>query len=718
MLDSFLKKATIVSLFIIPFMPLIVVNGFFFPFITGKNMLFRVLIEVAAAAYAILAVRNPQYRPRWSIIAGSLIAFLVFMGVATLLSENPFKSFWSNFERMEGYITLLHLGVYFMVLSSVFQVEKLWYRFLATNVAVSVLLSVYGLFQLGGVFVINQGGVRLDATIGNAAYLAVYMLLMIGLTVFLIARTRIQSTPWYLFLGALFLQLVTIYHTATRGALLGLLVGSAVAAILLVFFGNRYPKIRLTAGVTLGVVILLVGSVILLKDTALVKNSDTLSRMASISLEAGKARIEIWGIAIQGFQERPVFGWGQESFNYVFNKYYTPELSSQEPWFDRAHNIFLDWLIAGGILGLVGYLALYLSLAYLVWKTELTVPEKAILSGLVAGFFVNNFFVFDNITSYFLFFALLAYIHYLNARPMEWKIPSSDEKRAFTRVVAPIVIVLLLPTLYFVNIKQAIASNHLLQALSGQPDVSVNLDFFKRALALQPFASQEIAEQLVQTAINVGNAEQIPLEKKEAFFTFARDEMQKQIDRAPNDARLYVFMGSFLRLFGQNPDAVTFLEKAHMLSPGKQTILFELAFVHLTEGNPTKAFEYARQAYESNKEFDTARITYAVVALYAGNADLATQLLTERFGSIAVDNDMLLRALYDTKNFGAVLEIWKKRVEANEGDARRWLSLGSAYYAAGDSKKAVEAIERAILLDPAIEKEARQYINEIQGGGR
>ena len=32
---------------------------------------------------------------------------------------------------------------------------------------------------------------------------------------------------------------------------------------------------------------------------------------------------------------------------------------TREPFFDRAHNVFLDWLIAGGIVGLLAYLSIF-----------------------------------------------------------------------------------------------------------------------------------------------------------------------------------------------------------------------------------------------------------------------------------------------------------------------------------------------------------------------
>ena len=71
-------------------------------------------------------------------------------------------------------------------------------------------------------------------------------------------------------------------------------------------------------------------------------------------------------MAIKGFIEKPILGWGQEGFNFVFNKYYDPRMYTQEPWFDRAHNTYLDWLIVGGALGLLSYLAI-IFLFYIIY---------------------------------------------------------------------------------------------------------------------------------------------------------------------------------------------------------------------------------------------------------------------------------------------------------------------------------------------------------------
>ena len=107
------------------------------------------------------------------------------------------------------------------------------------------------------------------------------------------------------------------------------------------------------------------------RNTTFVRNDYVLSRFASLSFSEIKTqgRYFVWPMAIKGFIEKPILGWGQEGFNFVFNKYYDPRMYTREPWFDRAHNTYLDWLIAGGALGLLSYLAIIFSLLYYLFKS-------------------------------------------------------------------------------------------------------------------------------------------------------------------------------------------------------------------------------------------------------------------------------------------------------------------------------------------------------------
>ena len=110
----------------------------------------------------------------------------------------------------------------------------------------------------------------------------------------------------------------------------------------------------------------------------------------------------------RGFAARPVTGWGQEGFNYVFNTYYNPAMYTQEPWFDRAHNVFFDWLIAGGFPALLLFLALLISAVVALYRGSASRAERIVLIGALAAYAFQGLFVFDNLFTYIPLAAILA----------------------------------------------------------------------------------------------------------------------------------------------------------------------------------------------------------------------------------------------------------------------------------------------------------------------
>ena len=716
----------------------------FFPFITGKNFTFRILVELMLGGWIILMLRDAMYRPRFSWVIGSLAAFVGIMALATVFSENPFKSFWSNFERMEGLVTLLHLFVYVLIAGTVLNTEKLWTRFWQVSVGVSTFIGLYGVFQLLGFITINQGGVRVDATLGNATYLGIYTLFHLFITAMLLLRWRGSSFVRYIYGAIILLQLVIVYFTASRGVMLGLVAGVLLTTLLIAIFERENKKIRIASASVLLIIAILAGGLIAVRNAELFPKQSPMGRLASISLKEGKSRFIIWNMAYEGFTERPMLGWGQESFNFVFNKNYNPKLFEQEPWFDRVHNVFFDWLIAGGVLGLIAYLALYITSVFYTWsrpavragpwrpsflrKREevdeevprahtLSIREKSLITGLFVAYFVSLLFVFDNIVSYILFFSLLAYIHFLSTTTGVSEGQKQFSKSWVTYIAIPIVIILSLFSVYFFNAKGVSAARDLLQSLSGQErGIEQNVELFEQALSHESFGQQEIREQLIQVAIRANTLPGVELETKQRLFTMARDEMDKQIERQPTDARLLMFMGAFLRIFGQYDEALTYLERARELSPQKQQILSEVALVNLLKDDRAEAFEVAKETYELEPESNLSLMLYAGTAIYNGQRDLAKELLVSRFGTDIVADDFLVQAYFDAREFGKLVSIWEARVQDEPNNEQFNLSLGAAYLHNGQRSKAVQQIRKVIEINPSFKDQGEFFIREIEAG--
>ena len=295
-LEKTLRGVVLAGIFALPFVCLLVTTSLFFPYITGKNFAFRIIVEVVTAAWLALALVNPAYRPRRSWVLAALSIFVVLIAISDAQGVNAFKSFWSNFERMDGWITIAHLLLYTVVAASVLQTERLWRWLFWTSLGVSVYLSVVGLLQVAGFVAIGQGtasglAARVDATFGNPIYLAVYMLFHVFLAAMLLVQSWASRSPGdrlvpSISYGAIIaLDTLTLLLTGTRGTMLGL-IGGAVLAILIYALvrGSGRIRIRIVAVASVCLVVVLGGALKLGKDTSFVKSVGFLDRLASISL--------------------------------------------------------------------------------------------------------------------------------------------------------------------------------------------------------------------------------------------------------------------------------------------------------------------------------------------------------------------------------------------------------------------------------------------------
>ena len=724
-LDKTLLWATRIGVFLVPFVPLIVASSLFFPFITGKGFAFRIITEVIFACYLLLALRNEAFRPKRSLLLWGVVVFLAVVFVADVFAENPFKAFWSNFERMEGFITLIHLGAYFLVVSSVLTTERMWHRFFATSVGVSAFLGIYGLLQLAGKIVINQGGVRLDGTFGNAAYFAGYMLSHVFLSLFLILRHRLSPGIKWLYGGAILLQILMLIFAATRGAALGFIGGLTLSLLLIMFFEKNNKQIRLGAiGVFVALCVLVFG-LYTARNTDFVKNNQALTRFASVSTSDAGPRFMVWGMAFQGFKEHPLLGWGQEGFNHVFNKYYNPNMWAQEQWFDRTHNIFFDWLIAAGALGLLAYLSFFAFLLWYIWKgtsegveKPFSFMEKSVLTGLLASYVIHNFFVFDNLISYILFFSFIAFMHSRvgEVLPIFKQVPTIKTDQG-TSTAGAILLVVLCATLYMGTFRPMSVAINLINGLRPQVGgVTENLTFYKKAFTLETIGTQEVAEQAMQTAATIVASPSVPEPIKAEFISFAISALDREINRVPEDTRLYMFMGGFLNRLGRYGEALPYLEKAFATSPTKQTVAFELSNTLLSTGRALEASKILKEAFERAPDYGNARVSYAAASIYAQDFDTAEKLFSSTTPVTIRTDERLVTAYYVNKQFSKVIELLLMRLENNPNDAQTHVSLAAAYLSSGSRNLAVKELQKAIDLNPEFKKQGEFYISEIQAG--
>jgi len=741
--ETILRWIIYVGAGLLTLIPLITASSMYFPFITGKAFFFRVIVMLMFGAWSILALYDHRVRPKWSPVAWALAALGGVALIASLLGVNPSDSIWSNFERMMGWITLLHLGLLFITLAHTFR-PKHWNYLFYLSLGISVIVAFIGYGQIPDTS-------RIDSTLGNPIYLAMYTVFHAMLAGFFILyrfRIRLQEskkiwTDWqpYLFGLVGILNLLALYFTRGRGAMLGLLVGLGVALILVAIFERRHVWVRYVAT---GAVILtvLVGGIFLAnRNTDFVQNNDVLSSFANISLNEGTAgaRMDIWSVAFEGYAHSPktiLIGWGPGNFNYVFNTYYNPELFDQETWFDRAHNVAIEWLVAAGPLGFLSYLALFVTAIYLIWKRderrddewmELSVLEKSMLTGLVLAYLVQNLFVFDHLVSYWLLAMLLAWIHGRSihheslgiltmikgwfTKDAEWL--SSEEAKAWVGTGIGVATLLAVVLINYPGYAQTTTLINALTETENQPGMA--LETYQAAIDYDAMGTQEARERLINTTQNIVSDNGVDSEIAQQYFTVAQDEIRVQIAEESEDLRHQVFLGQLMMVYGQYDEAVEAFATADEMGNGrKQANILRLAQAQFAAGNPEAAAESYARAYELDTSFDEPAIRYATGLIQIDEQEQADAVLENHFGTTTVNSEYLIKVYLDEEKYEKLIPILELRLQNNQTDIQPYINLASALVRTGRQADAQEVIDRAGQIFPQIEGQEDEVLQQLE----
>ncbi len=739
-INNTFKYAIIIGLALIPFIPLHVSNSLFFPFITGKAFDFRIIVEIVFALWLILILREKgtsvintekSVIPKVNLLTVAITLFTVIALVADILGYNPLRSIWSNFERMEGWIIIAHLWAYFMVMSSVLNTRENWRKFFNVVLFASFLTALYGLFQFFGWTETHQGS-RVDASLGNSAYMAVFMLINAFISAFMAASyfSKKHHLVWIYSIAAAFFSFI-MFQTATRGTILAWIISLLLTLTIYAVFGRKEKGqsnlSRYLAGGVIAFVALIVVLFYFNRQASFIQKNAVLGRLATISISdtTTQGRAYIWPMAIKGVFQSPktaILGVGQENFNYIFNSNYNPKMWKQEQWFDRAHNVFLDWLVAAGLLGLISYLSLYLIALLYVVKSDISIAQKSILIGLIVAYGIHNVFVFDNQTSYVMFIMFLAYVHTLkpSKTPSIFKnFNKSQTEDSITirdYIYVPAIVIGLACSLYFINILPIKSNQNLITALQTcSSNQAFSLNAFGKSL--KPgltMSSQEAREQLLSCASQVIPNQQISEKIRIDFYNTVKAEVDNQIKLTPKDARIYIIAGSFFNSIRDFKSATPLLEKANELSPNKQSIIYELASNYLSIGKDKEAVELMAQAYNSSIDNDIAKAGYISTLITTKQDDLANKL----FGSdqaIFTDPKIVNAYMY-TKQYDKAIEIYKSMIKKDPETQETYSALSYAYILNGQNTLAIATLRTAEEKFPLLKTQIDSIIKQIQEG--
>lgn len=376
-----------VPLFYVKF-PLTVVN-------IDKSFAFYLLTEVALLISIFAYHAWIKLRP--NLIDGLVIIFLLAATASTIWSSNASDSFWGSVSHVHGLLLFLHLTAFYFLLRVL--VHNGWWQIIWRVIAITAgLVGLYALIQTWGIdsTLLPMMGERAPATLGNPVLLGSYLSLTLIITLVLLLRKE----SLIVYGTSLILQLAGLLASGSRGALIALLVG--LIWLLWPLFKNwiRAKKFWTTAGIVAIVLIVVV--------------SFTPAKRIFTDLSLNPSRVLSWQLGLNAFTQKPIFGWGLDNYEIVFEKAYQPVFEPyilKPLWFDSAHNFIVQLLATMGIIGLLAYLLLVLIPAFFALKPRSPSHLMIRAAGLILIInLIQNLFNFDSISTYILTFTAIAFI--------------------------------------------------------------------------------------------------------------------------------------------------------------------------------------------------------------------------------------------------------------------------------------------------------------------
>jgi O-antigen ligase/cytochrome c-type biogenesis protein CcmH/NrfG len=740
-ISKYIRWILVGILYLILLTPILITSKYVFPFITGKTMFFRILVEVAVLVYVILAILNKKYRPKMNKLIWAVVIFGIIAGLTSFLGVDAYKSFWGTIERGEGFLTISHLIIFFLILSWTFKTKNEWFSYLTGLIVGGLLVDLYAVLQRAEVEkfflfgnIIHSGEGRLSSTLGNAAFLGAFTLaqFFISLLLFL-KRKHILWKIFFVFTGLA--NLYILYQTQTRGAAIGLVIASI---FLFIFYAIKSPeRVKRIIALALLLIILISGVTVWFnRNSEWVKKAPMLERLTSISKGdiTTQSRLMAWDTSWKGWKDRFLLGYGWENYNIAFNKYFHPEIfidNGSQLWFDRAHNTIFDIAIATGIIGLIAYLNIFiLALMYLFKNIKRDFDFSVILIALLIAHFVQNIFVFDVLSSFIVLFTIFGVVSYLGNPKYE----ENEKPEGFTNnfilkitIICITLAVVMLSIQYF-NLKPLKANEIAIQGLmyGSSQRIPEAIKYFGESIEMDTYQSQEIRRKVADIVINSSqlSADMNDQEKMEVVtnFKFAIQQIEDNIREHPSDVQDYMYLMMALNRSGflnQNnfSEVIRIGKKALKLSPTRAHIYFEMGQAEMNRGNAEEGIKYFRQAVELNPMTMESQWNLMTAYSLVGQQDKIDEVRNnmEELGYVFVDTSQFQRiyTIYARANrYDKMAETLEDMLE-NTPTVNGYTTLASVYKDMGDYAKAVEAAKKAAELDPKIEKDVNKFINSL-----
>jgi len=702
------------------FVPLAVVHMSLFPFIFGKTLFIRIVVSLAWVIFsALILFRGSdgsflgRTRSRLISTAKNPLSLFIYLYTLVMLFSTSFafdayRAFFGDIERGEGYLGMLYFLGFFLLSVLVFR-RKDWLSFFKLSLVTGVILFIHGLYQYN----VYQ---RIQSLIGNPAFLANIFIFTIFAALIVIV---LDKATWWKTTAKLVMALsfVGILLTETRSALLGLIIGVAFTIFYLAIKGGglKLWKIdvqRVSAwSILLG--FLFISILFVTRANPVWLSVPGVDRLVTVSFDdpTVQTRLISAGVSFDAVKSsdndwrRTLLGWGPENFNVAYNEYYNPEYLRYEGlWFDRAHNKLLDVLVMNGALGILTYMGIWSAIFYLIFRKkklhsldhesdvarlhEISAKNVYVSASILffaVAYFVQNLFLFDQISTYIPMFAFLGFTVYYFTELDEKDV--TDEGISSVHFLFPYAPALIASFfLYFLVTASIIPfyQSKRFVALMSSGDIQHVYDEVDGFTKPYTYGQAELRYRMLQLVTPyIGNEGARPLVDKAIALH------EEVVNMELKDPRPLVLLAGAYQAKGDQGDldayvkAEDFFLKALALSPKRQELLYNMAVIYADQGDFVRMNEYADRLLSGSPDVPMTKIYYATAISREG---------VERFNEAM---DQLESAL---DNLAIAFD--RGQIDILRNVYNRYLNY---FFDRRDSERFLAAMERAFKLEVTIE---------------
>ena len=731
----------------------------------NKQYLLWLIVPLAVFLWIIKSIWQKEFRIKRTPLDIPIIIFLAVVGLATIFSLDKFSSFFGYYGSIsQPYLGLGSLVLLYFFIVNFVSKEKIFSFVKLIMVSYGLIVLTILLLFLG---FISPNGILaeyLKWAVGSpedaAVFMAVINVLLFGLLINKEHVSLIFSKRWTIWLAkiGLILSLLLLILINFVPAWWCLLLGILLVSVINYFFlskaelaesgrGEKFGKIFKFR--KLGWSLLLV----LLAVNFLLNNYLSDNKALSQNRLAKKLQLDYSNsltIAGQAVRERPLLGYGPETFPYVFSLLRNPELNSSGFWhlrFNKSASYVLDLLVTVGILGFLSYLLVIASLFYgfiIFWRflarniyklgkarysqLVLLISLFAVLLSLVIGQFIYS----ANTVLLFLFW-LIAALVMVSWRNLLDGVESKPDRLVFRelrfsqlknsfifKLVISVVFIFFSSWLILVGytVKYWVAEAYFKNGLGQEQGLikaaGLNPDRFKYQISLAKFYLEKAITELTK-----------PEGKKDLaliqdYVNSSISWSKTAIRTAPYSVVVYETLGIIYRNLGSFSQGSEILvsqafAQASQLEPSNPVLVTELGKSYFNSGQTEKAIASLEQALDLKSDYYEASFALAKAYIRQGREEQALEILEEitgRYNDAAVYYEQG-RIYYNQKEFEPAINKFRQVISISPGHANALYSLGLALKEVGEKEEALLYFKKVLELNPG-NTEVKERIEELE----